>query len=71
MKTKDLIYLGVPEGEPMRHARDFIDRYLAEGNDAERLGEEIFQIVADASAHFADPLRAPLARSIYRPPFTP
>ncbi|HET6410037.1 MAG TPA: RtcB family protein, partial [Chthoniobacteraceae bacterium] len=71
MKTKDLIFLGVPEGEPMQHARDFISRYLAEGNDAAQLGEEIFQIVADAPAYFADSLRAPLARSLYRPAFTP
>ena len=64
MKTKDLIFLGVPAGEPIQHAHEFIQRYIAEGNEGARLGEEIFQIVADPSAFFADPLRAPLARSI-------
>ncbi|RYD21819.1 MAG: RtcB family protein [Verrucomicrobiaceae bacterium] len=71
MKTKDLKFLGVPEGEPLALAQEFIQRYLAGGNAGDRLGEEIFQIVADPSAYFADPLRAPLARSIYRPAFTP
>jgi tRNA-splicing ligase RtcB len=71
MNTKDLIFLGVPAGEPIQHAHDFIQRYIAEGNESARLGEEIFQIVADPSAFFEDPLRAPLARALYRPAFTP
>ncbi|GAA5122544.1 RtcB family protein [Luteolibacter yonseiensis] len=71
MKTKDLRLLGVPDGEPMQHAQDFIRRYMAEGHEGRRLGEEIFQIVADPSGYFQDPLRAPLARSVYRPAYTP
>jgi RNA-splicing ligase RtcB len=71
MKTKDLIFLGVPAGEPIQHAHEFIQRYIADGTEGARLGEEIFNIVADPSAFFADALRAPLARSIYRPAFTP
>jgi hypothetical protein len=63
MKNKDLISPGVPAGEPIQHAHEFIQRYIAAGNDGARLGEEIFQIVADPSAYFEDPLRAPLARS--------
>jgi len=71
MNTKDLILLGVPAGEPIKHAHDFIRQFIAGGNDATRLGDEIFQIVADPSVFFEDPLRAPLARAIYRPAFTP
>jgi tRNA-splicing ligase RtcB (3'-phosphate/5'-hydroxy nucleic acid ligase) len=71
MNTKDLIRLGVPEGEAMHLAHDFIRRFIAEGNDGARLGEEIFRIVADPAAFFEDELRAPLARAIYRPAFTP
>jgi tRNA-splicing ligase RtcB (3'-phosphate/5'-hydroxy nucleic acid ligase) len=71
MNTKDLIRLGVPEGEAMHLAHEFIRGYIAAGNEGARLGEEIFQIVADPSAYFADDLRAPLARAIYRPAFTP
>jgi tRNA-splicing ligase RtcB len=71
MNTKDLICLGVPEGEPIQLAHEFIRSYIAAGYEGSRLGEEIFQIVADPSAFFADELRAPLARAICRPAFTP
>ena len=72
MKTKDLIHLGVPDGgEAMQLAHEFIRGYITAGNDGSALGGEIFQIVADPSAFFDDALRAPLARALYRPAFTP
>jgi tRNA-splicing ligase RtcB len=71
MNTKDLINLGVSEGEAMQLAHEFIRSYIAAGYEGARLADEIFQIVADPSAFFADDLRAPLARAIYRPAFTP
>ena len=72
MKTKDLIHLGVPDGgEAMQLAHEFIRGYITAGNDGSALGDEIFQIVADPSAFFDDALRAPLARALYRPAFTP
>lgn len=71
MNTKDLISLGVPVGEPVRLAHEFIQAYVAQGHDGARLGDEIFHIVANPPAFFADELRAPLARALYRPPFTP
>ena len=71
MNTKDLILLGVPAGESIQHAHDFIREFMAAGNDSAHLGDEIFQIVADPSAFFSDSLRAPLARALYRPAFTP
>ena len=71
MNTKDLIHLGVPAGEAMQLAHEFIRSYIAAGYEGARLADEIFQIVADPSAFFADDLRAPLARGIYRPAFTP
>lgn len=71
MNTKDLIRLGVPLGEPVLRAQEFIKEFLAEGNDGVQLEAEIFQIIADPPAFFADPLRAPLARAVYRPAFTP
>ena len=71
MNTKDLINLGVPAGEAMQLAHEFIRSYIAAGYEGARLADEIFQIVADPSAFFADDLRAPLARGIYRPAFTP
>ena len=80
MNTKDLIRLGVPVGEPIALAHEFIQNFIAQGNDGalpsglelvERLEGEIFNIVANPPAFFADKLRAPLARAIYRPAFTP
>ena len=71
MNTKDLIRLGVPVGEPIKLAHEFIQTFVAQGNDGAQLEADIFNIVANPSAFFADELRAPLARAIYRPAFTP
>ena len=30
MNTKDLIFLGVPAGEPIKHANEFIQRYITD-----------------------------------------
>jgi tRNA-splicing ligase RtcB (3'-phosphate/5'-hydroxy nucleic acid ligase) len=70
MNTKNLIRLGVPAGEPIRVAHEFIKNFIARGNDGARLEAEIFNIVTDPPAFFADELRAPLARALYRPGFT-
>ncbi len=71
MNTKDLIELGVPAGEPIQLAHEFIKNFMGQGNSGSDLPNEIGEIVANPSAYFDDSLRAPLARSIYRPPFTP
>ena len=71
MNTKDLIRLGVPVGEPIRLAHEFIQSFIAQGNDGALLEGEIFNVVANPPAFFADELRAPMARAIYRPAFTP
>src|SRR4029434_2119157 len=71
MNTKDLIRLGIPLGEPVQRAQEFIKNFIAQGNDGAQLEAEIFNIVANPPAYFDDPLRAPLARALYRPAFTP
>ncbi len=71
MNTKDLIRLGVPVGEPIKLAHEFIQNFIAQGKDGALLEAEIFNIVANPPAFFADELRAPMARAIYRPAFTP
>ena len=71
MKSKDLIHLGIPEGESIHLAQQFIRDFIAAGNESEHLGDEIFHIIADPPAFFSDNLRAPLARALYRPAFTP
>jgi tRNA-splicing ligase RtcB (3'-phosphate/5'-hydroxy nucleic acid ligase) len=71
MNTKDLLQLGVPPGPPIQVAHDFIRAWIAEPRPGDELRAVIGEIVADPTAYFEDPLRAPLARAIYRPPFTP
>ena len=70
MNTKDLIRLGVPVGEPILLAHEFIRNFIAHGNEAVQLEAEILDIVANPPAFLTDELRAPLARAIYRPAFT-
>ena len=70
MNTKDLIQLGVPLGEPIHLAHEFIQNFIAQGKDGALLEGEVFNIVANPPAFFADELRAPLARAVYRPAFT-
>ena len=64
MNTKDLIRLGVPVGEPIKLAHEFMQNFIAQGKDGALLEGEIFNVVANPPAFFADELRAPLARSI-------
>ena len=71
MNTKDLIRLGVPVGEPIKLAHEFIQNFIAQGKDGALLEAEIFNVVANPPAFFTDELRALMARAIYRPAFTP
>ncbi|MEO7100910.1 MAG: RtcB family protein [Luteolibacter sp.] len=71
MNTKDLIRLGIPAGEPIQHAQDFIRNFIAAGNQAYQLEDELLQIVANPTEFFPDELRGPLARAIHRPAFIP
>src|ERR1700759_3057327 len=71
MKTNELIRLGVTGGEATRLAHEFIRAFIAQGNDSARLEVQIADIVANPVAFFEDELRAPLARALYRPAFTP
>lgn len=71
MNTNDLIQLGVPEGEPLKLASEHMRRLFARGMERTQVESEIFQIVADPTLYFEDATRAPLARALYRPAFTP
>ena len=59
MNTKDLARLGVPAGEPLALAHEFIQSFIAQGNDGALLEAEVFNIVANSPEFFADELRAP------------
>ena len=71
MKTEDLLRLGVPAGDALKLANSHMRRLFAQGLDRPQVETELMQIVADPPAYFADEVRAPLARALYRPPFTP
>jgi tRNA-splicing ligase RtcB len=71
MNNQDLIRLGVPQGDASKLAYEHMRRMFAHGLDRAQVEADIFNIVANPPAFFADELRAPLARAIYRPAFTP
>jgi tRNA-splicing ligase RtcB len=71
MNTKDLIQLGVPPGDTIAIAYDFIRNYIAQGNDGERIPNEIARIVADPNAFLTDELRGRFAAALLRPDYIP
>src|SRR6185369_1962856 len=71
MNSKDLIRLGVPLGEPMRRATDFISRFILGGGDKSRLEEEIKAIVAGPALFAEDPLRKEFAKALVNAPPPP
>ncbi len=71
MNNQALIRLGVPQGDALKLCYEHMRRLFARGLDREQVEADIFNIVANPPAFFADELRAPLARAIYLPAFTP
>ncbi len=71
MNNQDLIQLGVPQGDALKLAHEHMCCMFAAGLEREQVEADIFSIVANPPAFFADEVRAPLARAIYRPAFTP
>ena len=71
MNPNDLIQLGVPEGEALQLATSHMHRLFAQGLDRAQVEAEIFELVANPSAYLGDDIRGPLARALYRPPYTP
>lgn len=68
MTRKQLIRLGVPPGNPIRQAADFIAGYMQCGGKAFRLKEEIRAVLADPDAFLEDPMRSGLAKSLMETP---
>ncbi|MBS0659147.1 MAG: RtcB family protein [Verrucomicrobia bacterium] len=71
MNSKDLQALGYPEGDALRLAGEHLRRLFAHGATRPEVEEELQRILADPPAYFSDETRAPLARALYRPAFTP
>jgi len=66
MNTGDLIRLGVPEGEAMRRAMEFISAYCLKGGDPGRLEEEVRKVQANPGDFVDDVLRGEFARALLR-----
>ncbi len=64
MSNQELIQLGVPPGEALRRAGEFVSRYLKNGGEASRLPEEITAIVRDPVRFKDDPMRGELAQAL-------
>jgi tRNA-splicing ligase RtcB len=64
MNTKQLLNLGIPFGEPMHRAKDFIADYILKGGDREQIEAVVNEVVANPAAHLNDPLRGAFATSL-------
>ena len=53
MNTKDLIRLGVPVGEPVRLAHEFIQTFIAQGQDGAQVEDENSNSVANPPTNCA------------------
>jgi len=71
MNAKDLLHWGVPLGEPMRRATDFVGRYVLGGGDKSRIEDEVNAIVAHPAMFLDDPLRGEFARALLAAPPAP
>lgn len=71
MNAKELVALGVPPGEPLRHAADFLARHVLGGGDRARLADEVRAVLADPGAFTRDELRGGLARALLAAPPRP
>ncbi|MEA3212376.1 MAG: hypothetical protein QOE70_5433 [Chthoniobacter sp.] len=69
MKTRDFARLGVPQGEPMKRAHEFLLAFHASGGDMAQLEGEVAAIVANPAASLGDPMRAAFARALFEPAF--
>ena len=68
MNSFDLIRMGVPLGEALGRATDFIARYCLAGGDRTRIAEEVAAVVADPGGFLGDPLRGGFARVLMDAP---
>ncbi len=69
MNANQLIDLGLPHGEPVRLAQQFIHTFIAAGGEPVRIVDEINAIFAEPQKFLSDPMREALARALYAPPY--
>lgn len=71
MNNQDLLRLGIPAGDALKEAHSHLRRLFARGLARAQVEEDFARILAEPTAFFADEDRAPLARALHRPAFTP
>lgn len=71
MNLKDLIQLGIPEGDALRHARSHMSRLFAQGLDREEVEETFKTILANPKDFLSYPDAGKLAHALAKPPFVP
>ncbi len=67
MRTKELMALGIPLGQPMNDAFKLLAALRSQGVAAESLSAELSAIVANPAAFEGDSLRSALARALQAP----
>lgn len=69
MNAIQLIELGLPHGEPVRLAQQFIHDFIAGGGDSAQISDEICAIISEPQKFLGDPMREALARALYAPAY--
>src|SRR5258706_294147 len=70
MSSKDLVKLGVPLGESMRHAITLISKLVLSGKK-DQLEQELTAVLRDPSAFVKDETRGEFARALLKAPPPP
>ena len=69
MKSKDLLQLGVPPGDALKRAHEFILAFRDSGGDMSQLESAVAAVVASPAEFLGDSLREAFARALYQPAF--
>src|SRR5688500_18441785 len=70
MSSKDLVKLGVPLGEPMRHAVTLLTKLVLSGKK-DQLESELKAVLANPALFTKDNVRGELARALLKAPPPP
>src|SRR5690349_5695796 len=71
MNAKHFIHLGIPLGEAIRRATDFVSQFLLSGGDKTKLEEELKAIIANPANFVKDDLRGEFAKALLNAPPPP
>ena len=69
VNSKDLLQLGVPPGDALKRAHEFILAFRDSGGDMSQLESEVAAMVTSPAEFLGDSLREAFARTLYQPAF--